>query len=74
MVEAKQLMDTTSAVTRRMIAESDARHGAEMASVSPEGHLAGLTTPVYPAAWRGATILFLRRRRSGWRERFRMER
>ncbi len=47
MVEAKQLMDTTSAVTRRMIAESDARHGAAMASVSPEGHLAGLKTPVY---------------------------
>lgn len=45
--EAKQLMDTTSPVTRGMIAESDAKHLAAMAGVSPEGHMAGLTTPVY---------------------------
>jgi pimeloyl-ACP methyl ester carboxylesterase len=48
--EAKQLMDTTSPVTRRMIAESDARHltgAAGMEAVSPHGSLARLATPVY---------------------------
>jgi pimeloyl-ACP methyl ester carboxylesterase len=45
--EAKQLMDTTSPITRRMIAESDARHLAAMAGVSPNGHLAQLETPVF---------------------------
>ncbi len=45
--EARQLMDTTSSATRRMIAESDARHVAAMTSVSPEGQLAQLSTPVY---------------------------
>jgi acetyl esterase/lipase len=47
MAEAKQLMDTTSPITRRMIAESDARHLAAMASVSPNGQLAQLATPVF---------------------------
>jgi acetyl esterase/lipase len=47
MAEAKQLMDTTSPITRRMIAESDARHLAAMAGVSPNGHLAQLETPVF---------------------------
>ena len=47
LAEAKQLMDTTSPVTRRMIAESDARHVAEMASVSPDRRLGGLATPVF---------------------------
>ena len=45
--EAKQLMDTTSQITRGMIAESDAKHVAAMGDVSPEGHMAGLGTPVY---------------------------
>ena len=45
--EAKQLMDTTSPITRRMIAESDARHLAAMASVSPNGQLGQLATPVF---------------------------
>ncbi|MGA7156918.1 MAG: alpha/beta hydrolase [Acidobacteriaceae bacterium] len=45
--EAKQLMETTSPITRQMIAESDAKHVAAMASVSPEGHLGSLRTPVY---------------------------
>jgi acetyl esterase/lipase len=45
--EAKQLMDTTSPVTRRMIAESDARHITEMARVSPDGQLGQLATPVF---------------------------
>jgi pimeloyl-ACP methyl ester carboxylesterase len=47
MAEAKQLMDTTSPITRRMIAESDARHVAAMASVSPDGRLGHLATPVF---------------------------
>jgi acetyl esterase/lipase len=47
MAEAKQLMDTTSPITRRMIAESDARHVAAMASVSPNGQLGQLATPVF---------------------------
>jgi dienelactone hydrolase len=45
--EAKQLMDTTSPVTRKMIAESDARHLAVMSSVSPEGKLGQLAAPVF---------------------------
>jgi pimeloyl-ACP methyl ester carboxylesterase len=45
--EAKQLMDTTSPITRRKLAEVDARHILGMAGVSPHGHLANLTTPVY---------------------------
>jgi pimeloyl-ACP methyl ester carboxylesterase len=47
MAEAKQLMDTTSPITRRMIAASDARHVAAMASVSPNGQLGQLATPVF---------------------------
>ncbi len=47
MAEAKQLMDTTSPITRRMIAESDARHVAAMTSVSPNGQLGRLATPVF---------------------------
>jgi pimeloyl-ACP methyl ester carboxylesterase len=57
MAEAKQLMDTTSPITRRMIAESDAKHLAEMASVSPEGRLAGLDTPVYLLAGEADNIV-----------------
>ena len=45
--EAKQLMDTTSPITRRKLAEIDARQVADMEAVSPHGHLAHLTTPVY---------------------------
>jgi pimeloyl-ACP methyl ester carboxylesterase len=45
--EARQLMDTTSPITRRMLAESNARHLEAMASVSPHGHLAQITAPVY---------------------------
>jgi acetyl esterase/lipase len=47
MAEAKQLMDTTSPITRRMIAQSDARHVAAMTSVSPNGRLGQLATPVF---------------------------
>ena len=45
--EAKQLMDTTSPITRREIAESNARHLEDMASVSPQGHIAQLTAQAY---------------------------
>jgi pimeloyl-ACP methyl ester carboxylesterase len=47
--EAEQLMDTTSPITHRKLAavDSDARHIQGMAGVSPHGHLANLTTPVY---------------------------
>jgi dienelactone hydrolase len=44
---ARQLMDTTSPATRRLIAASAAHHLDAMAAVSPHGHLAHLTTPVY---------------------------
>ena len=55
--EAKQLMDTTSAATRKMIAASDERHLAEMASVSPDGQLAQLATPVFLLHGEGDNII-----------------
>ncbi|MFP5233582.1 MAG: alpha/beta hydrolase [Acidobacteriota bacterium] len=45
--EARQLMDTSSPATRRMIAASNALHLAAMAAVSPAGHMSTLATPVY---------------------------
>ena len=57
LAEAKQLMDTTSPTTRRMIAESDARHMAAMASVSPDGRLAQLATPVFLLHGEGDNII-----------------
>lgn len=56
-MEAQQLMDTTSAKTRAMIAASDARHGAEMAMVSPEGRLTKMETPVYLLHGEGDNII-----------------
>jgi len=56
-VEARQLMDTTSAATRKMIAESDERHLAEMASVSPDGQLGRLATPVFLLHGEGDNII-----------------
>ena len=56
-LEARQLMDTTSPVTRRMIAASDARHVAAMASVSPDGQLAQLATPVFLLHGEGDNII-----------------
>jgi pimeloyl-ACP methyl ester carboxylesterase len=44
---ARQLMDTTSPATRKLLAEAEARHVQDMAGVSPHGHIAHLTTPVY---------------------------
>ena len=57
LAEAKQLMDTTSPITRRMIAESDARHVAAMMSVSPDGQLAQLATPVFLLHGEGDNII-----------------
>jgi dienelactone hydrolase len=45
--EAKQLMNTTSSITRRKLAADEARHLQGMAGVSPHGNIAHLTTPVY---------------------------
>jgi pimeloyl-ACP methyl ester carboxylesterase len=45
--EAKQLMDTTSPITRRILAAAEARHLQGMAGVSPHGNIAHLITPVY---------------------------
>jgi acetyl esterase/lipase len=57
LAEAKQLMDTTSPITRKMIAESDARHLAAMASVSPNGKLTHLSTPVFLLHGEGDNII-----------------
>jgi dienelactone hydrolase len=45
--EATVLMDTTSPITRQKLAAAETRHIQDMAGVSPHGHLAHLTTPVY---------------------------
>ncbi len=57
LAEAKQLMDTTSVTTRKMIEESDERHLAAMASVSPDGQLAQLATPVFLLHGEGDNIV-----------------
>ena len=46
-IEAELLMDTTLPSTRRRLAADEALHLQGMAGVSPHGHLAHLTTPVY---------------------------
>ncbi|SEG69520.1 hypothetical protein SAMN05421819_4356 [Bryocella elongata] len=55
--EAKQLMDTTSATTREMLAKDEVKHVQDMAGVSPHGHLATLTTPVYLLHGEGDNII-----------------
>ncbi len=45
--QAEQLMATTSAYTRQMLRDSTLRHLDYAATVSPQGHLAHLDTPVY---------------------------
>ena len=47
LAEATQLMDVNSPITRQRLAAAEARHVQDMAGVSPHGHLAHLTTPVY---------------------------
>jgi dienelactone hydrolase len=54
---ATQLMDTTSPVTRRKLAEVETRHIEDMAGVSPHGHLGQLTTPVYLLHGAGDNII-----------------
>jgi dienelactone hydrolase len=53
----KQLMDTTSPLTRRKIAEAETRHLKDMAGVSPHGHLGQFTTPVYLLHGAGDNII-----------------
>lgn len=55
--EAKQLMDTTSAATRGMLAAAEARNVEYMAGISPRGHLRTLTTPVYLLHGAGDNII-----------------
>jgi pimeloyl-ACP methyl ester carboxylesterase len=55
--EAEQLMDTRSPVTRGLLAKAEAKHVADMAGVSPHGHLATLTTPVYLLHGEGDNII-----------------
>jgi pimeloyl-ACP methyl ester carboxylesterase len=54
---ATQLMDTTSPATRKLLAAAETRHIQEMAGVSPHGHLATLTTPVYLLHGAGDNII-----------------
>ena len=57
LAEAKQLMDTTSTATRDMLARAESKHIADMAGVSPHGHLRNLTTPVYLLHGEGDNII-----------------
>ena len=57
LAEAKQLMDTTSTATRDMLAHAESKHIADMAGVSPHGHLRNLTTPVYLLHGEGDNII-----------------
>ena len=57
LVEARQLMSTTSATTQDMLARSEMEHVAGMAGVSPHGHLKGMTTPVYLLHGEGDNII-----------------
>ena len=45
--EAMQLMNTDSTTTSEELATDDARYRAQMAAVSPEGKMKGMTTPVF---------------------------
>jgi acetyl esterase/lipase len=55
--EAQQLMDTSSPAARRNLAAAELRHVQDMAGVSPHGHLAQLTTPVYLLHGEGDNII-----------------
>lgn len=45
--EAKQLLDATSHTTLGLLEQSQKKHIADMAAVSPQGHLQNLDVPVY---------------------------
>ena len=55
--EAKALMDTESRSTRALLAKAEAKHVADMAGVSPHGHLSQLTVPVYLLHGAGDNII-----------------
>ncbi len=55
--EAKVLMDTNSAFTRSLLAKAEAKHVADMAGVSPHGHLGNLAVPVYLLHGEGDNII-----------------
>lgn len=57
LAEVKQLMDTTSVATRNKLAAAETKHIADMAGVSPRGHLQQLTTPVYLLHGEGDNII-----------------
>lgn len=46
-LEAMELMDATSVKTRALIAKATVKHAEELNGLSPRGHLATMTTPVY---------------------------
>lgn len=46
-LEAADLMNPESPHTRALIADSIAKHARQMDGLSPESHLAGMSTPVY---------------------------
>jgi dienelactone hydrolase len=54
---ARQLMDTTSPITRSLLAHAETLHIEDMAGVSPHGHLKQLTTPVYLLHGAGDNII-----------------
>ncbi len=55
--EAKQLKDVSSPETRDALARAEAKHVADMAGVSPHGHIGQLTTPVYLLHGEGDNII-----------------
>ncbi len=55
--EARVLMDTNSPFTRSLLAKAEAKHVADMAGVSPHGHLGKLTVPVYLLHGEGDNII-----------------
>jgi len=54
---ARQLLNTTSPITRAQLAHAETLHIEDMAGVSPHGHLKQLTTPVYLLHGAGDNII-----------------
>ena len=55
--EARALMATDAPTTRALLAKAEAKHVADMAGVSPHGHLSNLTVPVYLLHGAGDNII-----------------
>ena len=55
--EAKGLLDATSHTTLGLLEQSQKKHGLDMAAVSPQGRLAGMTVPVYLLHGEGDNII-----------------